>query len=322
MLSAGVYGCGMPESASTPASTPDPTSPATSASPTLAGASGDFAGVVDIGGGRGLYLECHGSGGPTVIFQSGFGNAGDIWYQTRTKFPAVALAVSDSARVCSYDRPGSYISSELVGDEVVPADSVTDYGRARGTAVAERPSTAGAVVEDLHALLTGARVSPPYVLVGHSLGGLFTQLYVRSFPDEVTGVVLVDSTNRYAFDAMPPRLAAVARQSFASPASLIPGYVNEGYDIDRSFDELSRAKPFPSVPVVVLSAGQAQEQPDPLPPGVTAKDWAAYTPAWRRAQRELAASIPGAKHITVDSPHYINTIRPDAVIDAIQQIRR
>jgi len=318
MLSAGLYGCGMPESASAP----DPTAPATPILPTSAGRSGDFAGVVDIGEGRGLYLECHGSGAPTVIFQSGFSNAGDIWYQTNTKPPAVAVAVSDFARVCTYDRPGSYLTSKLVGDEVVPADSLADFGRARGTAVAERPSTAGAVVEDLHALLTAARVPPPYFLVGHSLGGLFTQLYARTFPDEVTGVVLVDSSNRYNIAALPPSLAAAGRQGLAGGPSVISGYVNEGYDFDRSLDQLSRARPFPSVPVVVLSAGQNWPQPDPLPPGVTAKDWAAYTPAWQRGQRELAASIPGAKHTTVDCTHYINTIRPDAVIDAIQQIRR
>ena len=318
MLSAGLYGCGMPESESAP----DPTPPATPILPTFAGRSGDFAGVVDIGAGRGLYLECHGSGAPTIIFQSGFSNAGDIWYQTHTKPPAVAVAVSDFARVCSYDRPGSYLTSKLVGDDVVPADSPADYGRARGTAVAERPSTAGAVVEDLHALLTAARVPPPYFLVGHSLGGLFTQLYARTFPDEVTGVVLVDSSNRYNLAALPPSLAAAGRQSLAGAPSVIPGYVNEGYDLERSLDELSRAKPFPSIPVVVLSAGQSWPQPDPLPPGVTAKDWAAYTPAWQRGQRELAASIPGAKHTTVDCTHYINTLRPDAVIHAIQQIRR
>ena len=177
-------------------------------------------------------------------------------------------------------------------------------------------------MEDLHALLTAARVPPPYFLVGHSLGGLFTQLYARTFPDEVTGVVLVDSSNPYVFDATSPSLAAAGRQSLAGGPSVIPGYVNEGYDFDRSLDQLSRAKPFPSVPVVVLSAGQSWPQPDPLPPGVTAKDWAAYTPAWQRGQRELAASIPGAKHTTVDCTHYINTIRPDAVIHAIQQIRR
>ena len=134
MLSAGLYGCGMPESASAP----NPTPPATPILPTIAGRSGDFAGVVDIGEGRGLYLECHGSGAPTVIFQSGFSNAGDIWYQTNTKPPAVALAVSDFARVCTYDRPGSYLTSKLVGDEVVPADS-----RRTSAGPAARPSPNG-----------------------------------------------------------------------------------------------------------------------------------------------------------------------------------
>ena len=66
------------------AANPSPSAPGATAAPSAntAGSSGDFAGNVAIGNGRGLYLECHGRGGPTVIFISGFGNAGDIWYQT------------------------------------------------------------------------------------------------------------------------------------------------------------------------------------------------------------------------------------------------
>jgi hypothetical protein len=82
-----------------------------SAAPPGSASEGDFSGLVDVGGGHRLYLECRGNGSPTVVLQSGFGNAADIWSLAEADPPAVQAGVATFTRVCSYDRPGSLITT-------------------------------------------------------------------------------------------------------------------------------------------------------------------------------------------------------------------
>jgi hypothetical protein len=94
-------------------STSEPTATTTEAASTTAvepTVDGAIAGQVDIGGGRRIYLECRGTGSPTVVLQSGFGNAGDIWSVSETAAPAVFPALAETNRVCIYDRPGRWSS--------------------------------------------------------------------------------------------------------------------------------------------------------------------------------------------------------------------
>jgi pimeloyl-ACP methyl ester carboxylesterase len=98
-------------------------------------------------------------------------------------------ALARFTRVCAYDRPGT------IG--VDPLD------RSRSDPVAQ-PSTAQDAVADLHALLRAAQVPDPYVLAGHSLGGLFVRLYAATYPDEVAGLVLVDATSEHLRAALTP----------------------------------------------------------------------------------------------------------------------
>lgn len=144
-------------------------------------------------GGRTIFLECHGSGGPTVILLSGFGNAGDIWQVASAYPPSVASGVASFTRVCSYDRPGSYVVTVEQNGRRIEAPSPDQYRPARGNAVASNTPVDGTqVVTELHQLLAVAGVPAPFVLVGHSLGGLLSQLYARRYPNQVTGMVLVD----------------------------------------------------------------------------------------------------------------------------------
>ena len=83
----------------------------------------DVAGRVEVGEGRHLYLDCRGEGSPTVVLQSGFGNAGDIWELSETDSPAVQPALAETTRVCAYDRPGSLVTT------TVDDGKVTDSGR-------------------------------------------------------------------------------------------------------------------------------------------------------------------------------------------------
>jgi pimeloyl-ACP methyl ester carboxylesterase len=97
-------------------------------------------------------------------------------------------SVAKFTRVCAYDRPGAPQGAGLPS---------------RSDPVAQ-PTTPKDAVEDLHALLRAARVPGPYVLVGHSYGGLVTRLFASTYPDEVSGMVLVDIFSDGLRDAMTP----------------------------------------------------------------------------------------------------------------------
>ena len=155
---------------------------------TLTGGGDDLAMVQEVDG-RNLFLECRGTGSPTVVLQSGFGNAGDIWSLTDTSAPAVFPALAETNRVCIYDRPGSMITTTDAGGTLTLDDSARP-GRSGPVPMPRDPAE---VVTELHDLLAAADVPGPYVLVGHSLGGAFDVLYARTYPDEVSGLVVVDS---------------------------------------------------------------------------------------------------------------------------------
>jgi pimeloyl-ACP methyl ester carboxylesterase len=118
---------------------------------------------VDIGGGRHLNLYCRGDRGPTVIFDAGTGEQSWDWRY-------VQPTVGRYARACVYDRAGYGFSDPPI-----------------------RPGTAANAVDDLHALIMAAHLPTPVILVGHSFGGLVSQLYAYSFPREVGGLVMVDT---------------------------------------------------------------------------------------------------------------------------------
>jgi pimeloyl-ACP methyl ester carboxylesterase len=119
--------------------------------------------LVDIGGRR-LHLYCTGSGSPTVIVENGSSSYSMEWALLQPKVAAFT-------RICTYDRAGMAWS---------------DRGPAENT-VAE-------TMDDLHLLLLTAKVAPPYVLVGHSIGGMYVRAYQRRYPADVAGLVLVDAT--------------------------------------------------------------------------------------------------------------------------------
>jgi pimeloyl-ACP methyl ester carboxylesterase len=275
-----------------------------------AAGSGDFSGAVAVGG-RTLHLECHGSGGPTVVLQSGFPNAADIWSVGAERPPSVMQGTATFTRVCAYDRPGSTLVSTPDG---LPAEQPSP-GR---SGPAPMPRTAADVVAELHALLDAARVPGPYVLVGHSLGGPFTQLYAQTYPRDVAGVVLIDPTPPALRDLLPPALWQGFARSVEQPGSPIPGYPLEAYDLTASLDQIRAAPAPPRVPTTILVAGTVE----PVPPGDPSADAvAAVQRARPEAYARLAQSLPGARLVTVaGSTHYIQVLRPDAVISAIRSV--
>ena len=123
--------------------------------------------LVDIGDGRYLNMLCEGSGTPTVIFEAGLGDPMATW---RMVMPAVAA----QTRVCAYDRAGISFSSP-----------------------SPRPGTSSNAADDLHHLLATANTAPPYLLVGHSLGGMYVRYFAAMHPEEVAGLVLVDPVSEH-----------------------------------------------------------------------------------------------------------------------------
>ena len=266
--------------------------------------------------GRRLFLECRGSGSPTVILQSGFGNAGDIWSLTDTSAPAVFPALAESNRVCVYDRPGSMITTTDASGTVVLADSALP-GRSDPAPMPRDPAE---VVTELHDLLAAADEQGPFVLVGHSLGGPLNVLYARTYPEEVGALVVIDSPLPPSRDLADPAIWDRVRV-FGLDQSLVPGYQLESYDLGILFDEIDAAGQLPDVPVVVVRRG-GPAIGDPLPEGspVTQAELDALSAAQWNGQAAWAAGVSGAALITVpDTTHYIQNQRPDVVVAAVRQ---
>jgi pimeloyl-ACP methyl ester carboxylesterase len=178
-------------------------------------AAADVSGRVDIGGGRKMYLACSGVGSPTVVLISGKGNGAADWKAVldpadpahNADYDAVAwgkgdLHESESAvfpmvsrwtRVCAYDRPGTRLE-----------------GADHSTPIAQ-PHRADQAADDLHRLLTAAGEFSPYVLVAHSYGGVISTLFARTWPAEVTGLVMVDTVTELMQRIASPEARKVGR---------------------------------------------------------------------------------------------------------------
>jgi pimeloyl-ACP methyl ester carboxylesterase len=269
-------------------------------------ATGEFIGSIDIGG-RKIHLECRGAGAPTVILISGYRNDGEIWtVEPGAGLMPVFTGVAAFAQVCAYDRPGTVLDTTHVSrSDPVPM-----------------PRTADEVIAELHALLAVAKIPGPYVLVAHSLGGLFARLYASTWPDEVAGMVLVD--------ALPESLEALlgppAWKAFESIASgPIPGLekYSELEHIDftaasNRMAEMAAKIPLRPMPLFVISRGKPVALPPNLPAGFSPQG---LETAWRAGQERLAALLPDARHeIAAESDHYVQIAQPALVVDAVRRV--
>lgn len=247
--------------------------------------------LVDIGAGRTMYLECAGTGSPTVVLISGTGNAADVWRYTGSDTdPADPLTMDDAAvfpttarstRVCAYDRPGTQLNDGSPGrSSPVPQPAPTEDD-----------------VADLHALLAAADVPGPYVLVAHSLGGLIATTYARTHPDQIAGLVLVDPASQFMETTMGPDAWSQYVEAARSRAST----GGEGLDPAAANATIDALAPLPPVPAVVLSS----DRPWFILPFGEGGALVDYSSALLESQTLLARSL-GATHITrTNSAHDI-----------------
>ena len=278
-------------------------------------ATGDFAGLVDIGG-RNLYLECHGAGSPTVVLVAGGGSSARYWTDDllhpddpRTM---VLPEVAEFTRVCAYDRPGTY--AEISG-EIVPS---------RSDAIPQ-PRTTEDMVDELHALLQAADVPGPYILAGHSQGGFVSRLYAATYPDEVIGLVLIDAYSELIEDLMPPEkwqaLVRLNQELGGGPVPEIPGYGDAETTRYGASNAVVRAavaaSPLPPMPLAALGHGK------PFPQAADATGFAPgeleeFLLAANEAQARLVPD--GRFWLATESGHDIHQDQPELVIEAIRQV--
>jgi pimeloyl-ACP methyl ester carboxylesterase len=238
-----------------------------------------------------LYMSCAGHGSPAVVLEAGLGT-------DHTSWSVVQPAIARTTRVCSYDRYGVGLSD-----------------------LAPRRATASAKVKDLHDLLAAAGVDSPYVLVGHSYGGLLVHLYAATYPKDVAGVVLVDSAHpdqtARLLAALPPRRAdepvdvRVLRNGFRI------GSNPEGVDWKRSTDEVRRAPGLGDTPLVVVTAGDQNELVTEVPIARRLQR------AWFGLQDDLARLSTDSVHvIALHSQHFVmaSTGQPWIVIRAVRAV--
>lgn len=228
--------------------------------------------VTDVDGQRIAWVSA-GSGAPVVVFQSGLGDGLEPW-------AAVMERLAPASTVFAYDRPGYGGSLPAPHGPRSPCDA------ARG----------------LRATLQAAGLRPPYVLVGHSLGGLYQYAFARLFPEEVAGVVLLDPTHPDHWATLQRRSPAEAALVSGLRATLFGAAMRSEFDGQAVCLDLPR--PLDTrVPVRILTSANFK---------VT------ETPAFRSMVEELRQDwltlLPGATQRRVkDAGHYIQRDKPDVV---------
>ncbi len=277
--------------------------------------------LVDVGGHR-LHISCTGMGSPTVVFESGLAGMSADWANVQPQ-------VASTTRACAYDRAG-----------IAWSDSGPE------------PRDAQRIARELHTLLASADVAGPYVLAGHSFGGLYVRVFTDLYPDEVAGLVLVDASHPDMWQRVPPQVTAamvpstgmglayrgLAHLGFTRLTTAFPtecGLPPQHCAQERAWMVSARQKDayiaemgaperdaqvrasagLGAKPLVVLTATDHTDTFGPM--------YAAPTePVWREMQDELAALSTNSAHHLVDGATHTSLQTKDAAVTsaAVKQV--
>ncbi len=220
------------------------------------------------------------NGAPAVVFENGLDGKMSWWRK-------VIPEISKDATTFAYNRPG-YGKSDLVSTS---RDGLH-------------------IVEELRTLLKSEGLEPPYVLVGHSFGGLLMQYFARKYPDEVSALILVDSTHpaQLKGKGSPENWPAWLRLLFY--LYLSPVEREEINLINTTGEQVLALPAFSGKPVIVLSAGKPLDEKGEFADDVNEK------------RKDVARLYPGSQQVWVDSGHGIPLEKPESVIAAIKQVLR
>jgi len=224
-------------------------------------------GIFELPNGRSLYIDCRGSGSPTVVFEVGQG-------EPRSDAELLQGTLAHRYMTCTYDLANTGKSGE-----------------------APTPRTAGEVVNDLHQLLETADVPGAYVLEGTSAGGSFVQLYGRRYTDEVVGVVSMNAVPP-ADEWMDRALPLFTKEERESERAYYRGENPEHIDWFTSNQEFEKIPPPPRVPFEVIISTKVQCEGEP-PPCIKSYD------VYENIEREIAQEWPEGSYREVAYGHVI-----------------
>ncbi len=281
--------------------------------------------MVDIGGRR-IQIDCRGTGSPTVVMEAGLETNGSLAWS------AVHDSVARTTRACAYRRAGIMWSD--------PAPGAFDPRR---------------IPADLHAALAKAGERPPYVMVGHSLGGPYIMLFTAAYPSDVAGLVFVDASHPDQVKRMqtvrnmnpstatmdilsalswtgidrfvaPRTLPAGWPASMAGPRrawfpTSMPELMAESHALDSTLAVAGRMRTLGDRPLVVLTATKPYSAQLLKQTGMTAGQAAQIQAIWKNLHDDEASWSSRSRHELVpDATHYIQFDRPDLVIGAVREV--
>jgi pimeloyl-ACP methyl ester carboxylesterase len=233
--------------------------------------------LVQVGNLR-VETKVEGTGNPPVILESGFTGGLFLWGPVQSQIAKETLTLS-------YERAG--LGRSDLGPE---------------------PRSAEQIARELHALLAAKAISPPYILVGHSAGGLYVRVFARMYPKAIAGLVLVDPASEEDYE----RLERDKSVDDLEKMGMAAGAVAQWRALPDTIEQARQSWPLPAVPVVVLTSGK----PLGAWPLATAEDMQ----RWLESHNKLAAKIPGAKHIVIPNADHLSILKEGAVVEQITKM--
>ena len=230
-------------------------------------------------GGHALSLLVGGEGTPTIVFEAGFGAGLASWSTVQSN-------IAKFARTVSYDRAG------IGQSEAGP-----------------KPRAAKQIAEELHLALQNAGIGPPYVLVGHSFGGIYVRVFADMYPKEVAGMVLIDPSQEAFEDWTRTHKEAQRAGRDEEMAKASQAVRDESAQVSTSYEQARAARVPAGIPVILLTAMKDETMPE------TARK------VWAEKHVEWISKVPGGKHVVAEkSGHFIQAEQPQLVVDAIKQV--